>query len=58
MNANSARKLFAAALAVYLLWVGALAIVAVVSGSRPTAGTIPPTRNLTPPAPDSEQPTD
>jgi hypothetical protein len=58
MNANSARKLFAAALAAYFLWVGALAIMAVVSGSRPTAGTIRPAVNLTPPAPDSEKPND
>ena len=54
MNLNSARKVFVAALVLYLLWVAALATMAVVSGSRPSAAKIGTATDLTPPPPDSE----
>jgi hypothetical protein len=55
---SSARKVLVAALALYLLWVAALATLAVVSGSRPSAAKIGSATDLTPPAQDSEQPND
>jgi hypothetical protein len=56
MHVSSARKVFVAALALYLLWVAALATMAVVSGSRPSAPKIGTATDLTPPSPDSEPP--
>jgi hypothetical protein len=56
VNVNSARKVFVAALALYLLWVAALTTMAVVSGSRPSAAKIHTATDLTPPPPDSEPP--
>jgi hypothetical protein len=44
MNAKSARALFGAALALYILWFGALVTLAVVSGERPASGTTHPSR--------------
>jgi len=58
VNVNSARKVFVAALALYLLWVAALATMAVVSGSRPLAAKIGTATDLAPPPPDSEPPND
>ncbi len=58
MNVKSARKVFIAALALYLLWVAALATLAVYSGSRPAAGKIGTATNQTPTSPDAEPPTD
>jgi len=55
---SSARKLLVVALALYLLWVAALATLAVVSGSRPSAAKIGIATDSRPPAADSEQPND
>jgi hypothetical protein len=57
VNVNSARKLFVAALVLFLLWVAALATMAVVSGSRPSAAQIG-TATDTPLPPDPKQPND
>jgi hypothetical protein len=57
VNVNSARKLFVAALVLYLLWVAALATMAVVSGSLPSAAQIG-TATDTPLPPDPKQPND
>jgi hypothetical protein len=56
VNVNSARNVLVAALALYLLWVAALATMAVVSGSRPSAAKIGTATDLTSPRPDSEPP--
>ena len=58
MNVNSARKVFVAALALYLLWVAALATMAVVSGSRPGRQRLGKATDQTPTSPDAEPPTD
>ena len=55
MNIASARKLWIAAIALFVLWIASLAGMAVVSGSRPPAAafdpeSVPPN---TPPAADS-----
>jgi hypothetical protein len=42
VNAKSARAIFGAALALYLLWFVALVTLAVVSGERPVSATINP----------------
>jgi hypothetical protein len=42
VNAKSARALFGAALALYILWFVALVALAVVSGERPVSGTTNP----------------
>jgi hypothetical protein len=41
MNPNSARHRFVAALALYLIWVGALVAMAVTSSERPPAKPVP-----------------
>jgi hypothetical protein len=41
MKLNSARQRFVAALALYLIWVGALVALAVTSSERPPAKLIP-----------------
>jgi hypothetical protein len=48
VNGKPGRKVFVAALALYLLWVGALATLAVVSASRPSAARIGTATGLTP----------
>jgi hypothetical protein len=58
VNVKFARKVFIAALALYLLWVAALATLAVVSGSRPVAAKIGTATNRTPTPPDAERPND
>jgi hypothetical protein len=42
MKPNSARRRFVAALALYLIWVGALVAMAVTSSERPPAKPQPP----------------
>jgi hypothetical protein len=58
VNVKSSRKVFIAALALYLLWVAALATLAVYSGSHPAAARIGTPTNLTSSAPDAERPND
>jgi hypothetical protein len=54
LNANSARKFFAAALALYVLWVATLATLAFVSGARPTTDAIRRASDPTTSRPDNE----
>jgi len=49
VNVKPGRKVFAAALALFLLWVGALATLAVISASRPSNAKIRTATDPTPP---------
>ena len=54
---KSARTLFIGAVALYILWFGALVAMAIVSGERPVNGRLRPTVPAAAPA-DSELPKD
>jgi hypothetical protein len=55
VNMKSARTLFVGAVALYILWFGALVALAIVSGERPVEGRLRPKVPATAPA-DSELP--
>jgi hypothetical protein len=57
VNMKSARTLFIGAVALYILWFGALVAMAIVSGERPVKGRLRPTVPAVAPA-DSELPKD